>query len=208
MAFDGEAAGEHSFDITVENRRALAESENGDRRRRRAADARQAGEQRRIVWKASGMIGDQHLRAALQMAGTRVITEPGPQSEDLVERRRRQMRQVGKMRQKAEVIRLHAAHLCLLQHDFRQPDAVGVAGVLPRQVVTATMALPVDHPLGKAERGVVILIAEASRCPPAQIGSRAKKYKYASRSGSLRLDSTGRRRDNPRFAWRWRINIF
>jgi len=206
MPFDGEAAGKHSFDIAVKNRRTLAESKNDDCRRRRAADARQAGKRRRIIRKASTILGDQHLRAALQMAGTRVIAKAGPQGENFVERRRRQTRKVGKMRQKAEVIRPHAVYLRLLQHDFRQPDAVGVACILPRQVVATGTTLPIDHPLGKtvagSTRSVIILLAVARRRQCVQIDDRAGKQGEC--GGATRLDSACRQRDNPS-SESWRI---
>ena len=64
----------------------------------------------------------------------------------------RQRAQIGKALEKALVIRDHGSDLRLLQHDLGEPDAVGIARVLPRQVVTAVCALPGDDARSEALR--------------------------------------------------------
>ena len=41
----------------------------------------------------------------------------------------------------------------LLQHDFGKPDPVGVAGVLPRQVMAPGGSLPGDQTVGEIGNG-------------------------------------------------------
>jgi len=52
--------------------------------------------------------------------------------------------QVGKACDKALEIGDDGGDLGLLQHDFRQPDAVGVARALPGQGMAAVVLLPAD----------------------------------------------------------------
>ena len=50
--------------------------------------------------------------------------------------------------EKARVVIQHGGDLGLLQHDFGEPNAVGVAR-LPRQVVAPVLALPLDKAGGE-----------------------------------------------------------
>src|SRR5450759_2168385 len=49
---------------------------------------------------------------------------------------------IGEALEKTAVIRNHRGDLGLLQHDFGDPDAVGIARALPRQVVAAVALVP------------------------------------------------------------------
>ena len=55
---------------------------------------------------------------------------------------------IGKGAAKTRVVVEHGGDLGLLQHDFRQPHAVGV-GALPGQAVAAVAALPADQARGE-----------------------------------------------------------
>ena len=77
------------------------------------------------------MFGDDDLCAAMQIARPGVVTQPRPTFQYHIKRRLRQ-RFNGRIELKeADVIRDHRIHLRLLQHDLGEPDAVGVARVLP-----------------------------------------------------------------------------
>ena len=91
------------------------------------------------------------LRAAVQIARPCVVAKPGPVRQHTLHGRRRQAGNIGKAGQKTLVIRDHRRHLGLLQHDFRQPDAVRIARVLPGQVMSAGLALPGND--GRCKRG-------------------------------------------------------
>src|SRR5450756_2399341 len=82
------------------------------------------------------------LCRALQIARTRVIAEPAPQPQHLILRRAGERGDIGEAPEKTAVIRNHRTYLGLLQHDFRDPDAVGLARALPRQVVAAVALVP------------------------------------------------------------------
>ncbi|SOZ15051.1 conserved hypothetical protein [Cupriavidus taiwanensis] len=151
MAMDAEAAREHALDVAVQDWRAHPRAEGGDGRRGGAADARQRDQHRGIRGEAAAVLADHLHGAAVQVARARVIAQPGPQRHHLVGRRGRQVLHRGQLRDEALEVVDHRADLGLLQHDLGQPDAVRIAGVLPRQVVPAVLALPCDD--ARAEVG-------------------------------------------------------
>ena len=141
-AGDQEVAREDALDVAVEDRRARAEREAGDRRRRRASDAGQARDVGERFRKLPGVPLDHELRGAVQVTGTRVVAEPAPQTQDVVLARGGEAGDVGKPGPEALVVRDDGRDLRLLQHDLGQPDRVRVARALPGQVVAALAALP------------------------------------------------------------------
>ncbi len=64
--------------------------------------------------------------ASVQVAGARVIAEALPLLQDLVERGRRERRNVGPARHEPVEIRAHGGDGRLLQHDLAEPDAIRV----------------------------------------------------------------------------------
>src|SRR5262249_58148497 len=74
------------------------------------------------------------LRGAMKIARARVVAEPGPQPEHLVEWRSRQRAHRRKTRHPALPIRDHRLDARLLQHDLADPDGIGVARAAPGKV--------------------------------------------------------------------------
>ncbi len=64
------------------------------------------------------MLGDDPLRAAMQVARARVITEPAPVRHHRLAGRPRQRAQIGEAAQEALIIGDNGRHLGLLQHDL------------------------------------------------------------------------------------------
>ena len=85
----------------------------------------------------------------MQIARPRVVAEAGPEFEYRFKRRRRQFGDAREAIEKALVVGNDRTHLRLLQHDLRQPDAIRIARVLPRQIVAPVPALPVSQTTGK-----------------------------------------------------------
>ena len=85
------------------------------------------------------------LGTAVQVAGAAVVAQPAPQAHDLITAGGGQIRHRGAAGQKAVEVADDGGHLRLLQHDFGQPDAVRVLGVLPGQAVAAVLRLPAHH---------------------------------------------------------------
>src|SRR5260370_29990929 len=80
----------------------------------------------------SAMARDHCLGAGMQISRARVITEPRPQLEHILERRLCERAHIRPARGKAREIGGNRLHRRLLQHDFREPNAIGV-GLLARQ---------------------------------------------------------------------------
>ena len=86
----------------------------------------------------------------MQIARARVVAEAGPQRRTVVLRGRGKRTRGRESARGSAGSRGSPRYLGLLQHDLRQPDAIGVARVLPRQIVAAVLLLPGDDAGGKA----------------------------------------------------------
>src|SRR3990167_6627131 len=131
--------------VGVHDGRVLAEGEGEDGACRVAADAAHGPEGVAIVGQSSAVAGEGLPGDALEVAGADVVAEgvPGPPH-----RRGARPCQAGERRIAPEefaVLRDHALHLRLLEHDLRDEDVVGIVGVPPRQV-TAVPAVPAEQP--------------------------------------------------------------
>ena len=79
----------------------------------------------------------------MQIARAAVIAQACPQAEYGFLFGGGQCGDIGKGGDKTRVVVEYGGDLGLLQHDFRQPNAVRVLR-LPRQVVAAVLSLPID----------------------------------------------------------------
>lgn len=143
-------AHQHAFHVAVQDGVAQAVGEGEDRARRGAADAGQPAQRFEVARPAAMMFQNDPLGAAMQVAGAGVIAQPRPQSQHFIQRCGRQRANIGEPRHETSVVRNDGGHLGLLQHDLRDPDAVGIRGVLPGQVVAAVAAMPAQQT--RAER--------------------------------------------------------
>ncbi|CFW02491.1 Uncharacterised protein [Bordetella pertussis] len=181
-------AREHPLDVAVHDGAALAVGEGGDGRGRGAADAGQGGDLFGARGKAADAALHDFLRAAVQVAGARVVAQAGPVGHDIFLARRRQGGHIGKTFQEALVIRNDRRHLRLLQHDFREPDAIGVAGVLPGQIVAAVAGLPGRDAGGEVHGRHYRIALLRGRVGP---GTKKEKKKGVDAPGSVAVASQG-----------------
>ena len=84
-------------------------------------------------------------RSGMQISRSRVIAQAAPEPQHLAERRRRKRAHVAEPRDEALEIRNHRLDARLLEHHLREPDAVGIATALPRQIVAPVPALPANE---------------------------------------------------------------
>src|SRR6266704_338530 len=82
----------------------------------------------------------------MQVTRPRVIAQAAPQREHVVELRPGERFHVRETREEALVVRNDRRDLGLLQHHFREPDAIRIARLLPRQVMTPVPDLPAYQP--------------------------------------------------------------
>ena len=78
--------------------------------------------------------GRDFLCGAMQIARAAVIAEAGPQLQHFVLRRARERFDRGESFQEAMVVGQYRGDARLLQHDFRDPDAIGIAARAPGEV--------------------------------------------------------------------------
>ena len=147
IAAKAQRAAEHAAHIGVQNRHPLAKTQRRNRRCGRAPNARQVSQLRGAAWKRAAVGLHHRVCASMQITRAAVVPQATPQTQDIVLRRGSQRADRRKARHEAVKVAHHGGHLGLLQHDLRGPDAVGVCGVLPGQVVAAMQRLPVGNPL-------------------------------------------------------------
>jgi hypothetical protein len=151
-------ARQHALHVAVENRLARPESKRGNRRGRRAADAGQRGKRRGIARKVAAMRAHDRGGRGVQVMRAPVIAEAAPVREHGVDRGAGQCGDIGERIDKAQVVRRHRRDLRLLQHDLGEPDAIRIARVLPRQIVTAVRALPGDDASSERTRDQFLIL--------------------------------------------------
>ena len=95
------------------------------------------------------------LRAGMQVAGARVVAEPGPELQHVVERRGGERRDGREAREEARIVRSDRLHGGLLQHDLGEPDAIRVRplalGGAPRQHAAMAVVPGEQQPPDRAE---------------------------------------------------------
>ena len=134
IVLDREHAGEHARDVAIDQRGALAERDRGDRARGVRADPGHLAELGRARWQRAAVARADLAGARVQVARARVVAEPGPRGEHVVERRLGERRHGREPGHPALPVRDHRRDPGLLQHDLADPDRVGVAGPPPRQI--------------------------------------------------------------------------
>lgn len=160
VVLDREHAGEHARDVSVDQRRALAVRDRGDRTggvRPDAGHVAQPGRGRRQ------RLADA-LRAAVEVPRARVVAEAGPRGEHVVERRRRERTHRRELGHPALPVRDHGGDARLLEHHLRHPDRVRVARAPPRQVALHA-AVVLDDGARELRRvhGAVVSVARIGR---------------------------------------------
>src|SRR5450830_105316 len=139
----------YAFDVAIEDRRAQAHAQAGDRAGGGQADARQFGEFLHVAGKLASVLGHDNLRGLLQVARAGVVTQAGPQVQHLVFRCGGQGFDRWQGGHEAVEVIEHGADLGLLQHDLRDPHPVGRDALLPGQVMATVAVVPVQYRLGK-----------------------------------------------------------
>lgn len=89
------------------------------------------------------MLFHNKLRGTMQIAASGVVPEAAPVREHLFLAGGRECSNSWKRGYETLVIGDYSDNLRLLQHDFGQPDMVGIR-ILPRQIVAAMVLVPCD----------------------------------------------------------------
>src|ERR1035438_3076326 len=123
------------------------------------------------------------LGRAPQVASARVISQAAPQRQHFIFGGRRQGPRGGKALQEALVVRDGRLRPGLLQHDLRNPDAVGVRSAPPRQIAMA-FPVPVDEQAGELHS-----MTRSHSATTAKSRGSTSQASYSGLSGSRRIRS-------------------
>src|SRR6266480_4273243 len=125
----------------------------------------------------------------MQVARPRVVAQAAPQREHVVEVRPGERFHVREAREEALVVRNDRRDLGLLQHHLRQPDAIRIARLLPRQVMTPVPGLPAYEPAGESAHRLRRLLSRSCTrsFSPSSAGGLDPRRDLALRSNSARL---------------------
>ena len=119
------------------------EGDRRDRRRSIGPDPRQRAQAILGIRKDAAMIAQHRDRASVQVPRPRIIAEPGPHPQHLVERGAAERRDIGPARQEFLEIGPDGFDAGLLQHDLRQPHAVRIGPLARRRPPRQPAAMPV-----------------------------------------------------------------
>jgi hypothetical protein len=143
VALGAEATCQHALHVAIQDRLATAEGKGGNGGGSRRPDARQP--EKAVNALREGAAFHYDARRVAQVPPARVIAQAAPEPQHLVLGSSRERCHVREARKETLVIGDHRGNLGLLQHDFREPDAVRIACVLPWQAMPAVAALPEDQ---------------------------------------------------------------
>lgn len=131
--------------ICLENRMSGIESNRQDGPRGVPADSRQLTDRIKIVWKYPVMVGDNLFSRCVQLPCAAIIAQAFPLAKHGNFFGGGKGLNVGKLVQESRKIPLNGRNLCLLQHNFADPNGIGITRLPPRQI-TSVGAIPYPQP--------------------------------------------------------------
>jgi hypothetical protein len=152
-ALYGEEAGQHPFDVAVEDGGADVHADGGDGSGGGAAYTGQFGQLFDTTGKFATVLFCDYFGAGMQVASAGVVAEAGPEVQYFVLVGIGEGRNIREALHETFVIGDDGADLGLLQHDFGDPDPVGANVLLPWQVFAAVLVIPVEYAGGKCGVG-------------------------------------------------------
>src|SRR5437762_3047726 len=197
VARHAEVAREHPPRVAIEDRKTLSARERENRPGGRAADTGERGERVEALGELPAVLVKDVQRRAMEVAGARVVAEPGPEVQHLIHRGRGERAHIREALHEAPVIGHDGRDLGLLQHDFRHPDAIRGAVLLPGKIVSSFAGVPLEE-CGGDRRG-------AAGHPPILTRRTARAAHFRSltcdrTAGTRRSGSSGARAPHPRRA--------
>ena len=147
-----EEPGENSPHIDINDRHPLGEGEGQEGVSGVAADSGKSLELGERPGYPSSLF-DHAAGQRMQPHCTVVVPHPAPGNKHLSERRSGKSPQTGESPEESWVGLTHAVNLGLLEHDFRQEDAVRVTGLPPSQNSSVAPVPPQESPDDALEHG-------------------------------------------------------
>ena len=125
--FNSLPACRHPLDIAVDHNSTATKGNGSDCRRRIRADPGQGPQAGLSIRKMPVMLFGHRDRRSVQIPRPGVIAQPRPCRQHIISRGGRQRPDIGPAADKSIKIGFDRGHRCLLQHDFRKPDSIGIS---------------------------------------------------------------------------------
>ncbi len=161
VAFDAEVASDDAPGVAIEDGMSLGAREGEDGAGGRATDAGEGLQGLDVLGDDAGMALDDELGGSMEVAGSGVIAEAGPEVEYLIEVGGGEGVDGRETRHKTFVVRHDGGDLGLLEHDFGDPDSVRGGVLLPGQLFAAVGIEPGEESRGErfgGRRGLLALV--------------------------------------------------
>ena len=138
---------QHTLDIAIDNGHGFGKGDTGDGSGRVTSDAGESLEGFGSLREAAAVLPHEFLCALIQHPGSAVVAETAPGSEHSVFRSRGERLNIRETLKENSVVVNDGRYARLLQHDFAEPDAIGIASLAPGKfaampVVPAQQRLP------------------------------------------------------------------
>lgn len=133
---DVEVPTQHADHVAIHHGRPSTEANRCDGCRRVAADTRQRSKPFNRVGELSAVLVHNRRSSLVQIPGTAVVAQAGPDFQDIVDPSSRQDMHCRESSEEPLVVRQDRGHLRLLEHDFAKPNSVRVFGASPGKVAT------------------------------------------------------------------------
>src|ERR1019366_7709484 len=102
-----------------------------------------------ILREAAAVLFSDLLRGPMQPARSPIVAQTAPGCQHGIFRSRGEGSDIRKTFEENPVVVKHGGHARLLQHDFTEPDAVGIASFAPRKVA-AMLVVPAEKSATKS----------------------------------------------------------
>ena len=134
---------QHAFDIAVDHGDGLREGNAGDGGGSVASDAGESLKSCGGLRELAAEVLDEFSGALMHHAGAAIVAEATPSGEHGVFGGGREGVDVGEKFEENPVMVEHGGDAGLLQHDFAEPDAIGIVGVAPGKIA-AMLVVPAE----------------------------------------------------------------
>src|SRR5438105_1588109 len=129
-----EHAAEHTVDVGIDSRHRLLVGERSHGARGVRPDTRKLDQLVGFVGQRAIVVPTDHARERVEIGGACVVPQPVPLLSHSPGLRVRERLEVRKPLDKPRIVCRHPPHLCLLQHELGDEDAIGIARATPRKV--------------------------------------------------------------------------
>ncbi len=140
---------QHTLDIAIDNGYGPIKRDAGDGGSSVASDAGQGEQGFGILRKAPAVLYGDLLRALVQHARAPIVAEAAPGGQHVIRRSCGERLDIRKTVEEYPVVVEDGGHARLLQHDFAEPDAIGIASFAPGKVA-AMLIVPAEKSAAKS----------------------------------------------------------